>query len=137
MKNLSKLKNLSLFFLLPFLFQISLIGSGCNSTPAPSDPVAPALPNACAPTPTFLNGGAAGTAKVFSPDPLARSGDPLLSPVSVKLDEYLETVQLSHLKGNGVLQGSYIEVINGIKCNYYNRFLKLGIFNSKSLFSID
>ncbi|MEO5971476.1 MAG: hypothetical protein ABIQ95_16250, partial [Bdellovibrionia bacterium] len=129
MKNI--LKNLSMNVLLASLFPLSLIGISCNSEPTATTPAVPPHPSAaCAPLKTSTGAGALGTAKVFFPDPIVRSGDPGLLPVSVKLDDYLEAVQLSHLNGSGVLKGTHIEVLNGIKCEY-----KFGAFDAKNQFT--
>jgi hypothetical protein len=112
------------------LLLLSLLEMSCNDPPTPTTPLVSRSPTGCAPLNSSGNAGAAGTAKVFSPDPLVRSGDPGLSPASVRLDDYLEIVPLQHLKGNGVLQGNFIEVLNGIKCLF-----NFGAYDAKNQFA--
>lgn len=92
-------------------------------------------PNACAPAQASaapaLSAAAKdqGTASVFIPDPIGASGDLTLAPSSAKLDSYRTSVTLSHLNGKGILQGKYVEVVNGLKCNQ-----KFGAFDPKQQF---
>ncbi len=71
----------------------------------------------CAPASLSVVGGATGSARVFMPDPLSSSGDIYLSPTTASLDSYTKPVILSHLSGEGVLKGTYIEAVNGRQCN--------------------
>ena len=133
MNKITEMKPAPLTALLISLFSLSLAGISCDKAQVPLSPaVVRDLQNVCAPLPlkTATNVGATGTAKVFSPDPITRSGDPELSPVSVKLDDFIDTVQLAHLNGTGVLKGSYVEVLNGIKCGF-----KFGAFDAKNQFT--
>ena len=58
-----------------------------------------------------------GEAQVFLPDPGARAGSYGLAPSSRRLDEYRSRVALSHLGGQGVLEGQYVDIRNGLGCS--------------------
>jgi hypothetical protein len=60
--------------------------------------------------------GATGRAYSFPSDPMTSSGNPNLSPVSNQLDSFKTEVQLQNLGGRGLLEGSYVEVRDGLTC---------------------
>ncbi|MFZ9595414.1 MAG: hypothetical protein ACO3A2_04985 [Bdellovibrionia bacterium] len=92
--------------------------SGClglGDSPS-STGLEPADQASCAPKRLPSGLGSVGLAQVFNPDPIVRSGNRGLTPRVGPLDQLLQTVELAHLRGNGVLSGSYIQVLNGLKC---------------------
>jgi hypothetical protein len=71
----------------------------------------------CLQTTPSHTAGSSGAALVFSPDPGASADSMTLSPTAVNLDDYRTRVELAHLGGMGILQGQYVDVLNGMDCN--------------------
>src|SRR4051812_11603945 len=71
--------------------------------------------NYCAPSASSLSAiaSADGKGRIFNPDPMAASGNPLLAPTSSNLDAYAQDVALPNLNGLGVLRGKYVDVRDG------------------------
>ena len=90
---------------------IILLG-GCSSQNSSQS----AAPNGCAPAQLSGNGSSQGTARIFVPDPMSSTGNINLSPKSSTLDSFITTVNLSHLSGQGVLAGTYVEIGNKMEC---------------------
>lgn len=68
-------------------------------------------------------------AKVFHPDPMVESGNPVLSPTSSTVGNFARSVTLQNLTGKGVLEGSYVTVIDGQSCAYdFNAYSETGEF---------
>lgn len=93
---------------LAFLPLMGCLGQSTASAPTNSS---------CASTQLQSNTGTTGTASVFMLDPMTFSMNPNLTPNSLSLDQYRSTVLLSHLGGNGVLEGQYVDIRNGLDCN--------------------
>ena len=70
-----------------------------------------------------------GTAKVFMPDPIAGSGNASLMPTGKELDQFATSVTLSNLSGLGVLDGSYVSILNRVDCAD-----NFGAYNQKNQF---
>ncbi|MCM2277131.1 MAG: hypothetical protein NDJ89_03580 [Oligoflexia bacterium] len=85
--------------------------------------------SSCAPESLLAAAPGQGQASVLYPDPVIASRDPAISPGSLKLDLYASAVTLEHLGGRGVLEGSYVEVRNGLSCGEW-----FGAFDSKNRF---
>ncbi|MGK5083227.1 hypothetical protein WDW37_07960 [Bdellovibrionota bacterium FG-1] len=119
--------NQSIFGLLA-ISTVALQLGGCAQSTAPTP--AP-TPNPCASSELSPNvSGGTGTAKVFSPDPILKSGDLKLAPTSLLLDNYTDTVTLQNLLGYGVLKGAYVDVRNGTTCNaWYGAYDKANQFS--------
>lgn len=108
---------------------IGLSGAGCgsgDSNPPPRNDTAGSCATERLPVGTA---GATGSALVFQPDPLARSGSQSVSPTSAILDELRSEVTLDRLGGQGVLEGSYVDIRNGTSCRE-----DFGAFDSSNRF---
>ncbi|MCM2323204.1 MAG: hypothetical protein NDJ90_08065 [Oligoflexia bacterium] len=84
----------------------------------------------CAPESLRTVTGSEGSANVLFPDPVAASGDPALSPGSLRLDLFDSAAPLRNLGGRGVLEGQYVEVRNGLSCGGW-----FGAYDEKNLFT--
>ncbi|MBL7717125.1 MAG: M36 family metallopeptidase [Bdellovibrionales bacterium] len=62
--------------------------------------------------------GATGSGKVFAVDPMVSSGNSLLSPTSTTVGNFSTSVTLQNLTGKGVLEGSFVTVIDGQSCEF-------------------
>lgn len=105
-------RNLSAAFLCVGLAFTGCIGGGAgeeSTTSAVSSP--PYCSEPVSPTPIA---GSTGQGDVFPVDPMVSSGNALLSPASALLGNYAQTESLSHLTGRGVLEGAYVNVVNGV-----------------------
>ena len=89
----------------------------------------PSIKHTCAPSILAVQAGSDGNAFVFSPDPIAASGNLALNPISSHLNEFRTPVTLSRLKGNGTLDGKFISVSDVLNCQ--GRF---GAFDAKNQF---
>lgn len=85
-------------------------------SPTPTSTPTPGSSN-CAQGPFQVIAGTQGAAMAFVPDPIISSGIASMSPTSLQLDKYAQSVTLSHLTGKGILEGSYVDVRNGLDCN--------------------
>ncbi len=106
---------------------IALAISSCspqNTTPASQEN------SYCATDQLVTNAGSQGIAEVFVIDPISSSRNPRLSPSSSSLDAFRAPVTLSHLNGEGILKGKYIEIRNRLYCE--DRF---GAFDASNHFS--
>ncbi len=92
---------------------VALLGAA-SCSPSQSSP---APQSSCAPTSLSVTASSTGPALIFQPDPMIDSGNANLTPTSSQLDQYRKSVTLSHLSGEGVLQGQYANVLNGLQCN--------------------
>ena len=92
-----------------------LLSLGCVRTLTPPTEKLP--PAGCAPTSLKASGGSEGEANVFWVDPVFASGNLYLSPQSNHLNEFVSSVKLEHLSGEGILKGTYVEVRNGLQCD--------------------
>ncbi len=111
-----------------FVLWISFIGGvSCGRTDPPLS-VAPQN-SSCAPKYFLSQAPTQGNAWAFMPDPLVSSGDSHLSPLSTQLDSYRSSVRLAHLDGSGILKGSYVQVVNGLNCDWgFGAFSPTGQF---------
>jgi hypothetical protein len=73
-------------------------------------------PDACARPMSDPSAGSVGTGLIFDVDPRAASGDPILPATSTRLDSYRSQATLADLGGRGVLEGTYVDVRNGLGC---------------------
>ncbi len=123
---------LNLFFRVIFIITLLIFVcfSGCSSSDPHSGSETPALESPCAPSTLSVVTGATGRANVFLIDPISSSGNMTLSPASVQLDSYVDSVVLSHLSGQGVLSGKYVNVVNNKQCS-----ANFGAYDTKNLFS--
>ncbi|MBC7690839.1 MAG: M36 family metallopeptidase [Methylotenera sp.] len=71
----------------------------------------------CAESLAQTGAGSTGSGYIFNIDPMVSSGNQSLAPNSTQLDSYRSRVNLERLGGRGVLEGSYVEVRNGLSCS--------------------
>ncbi len=96
------------------IFALAVLGSlgvGCREKEPPL-----ASSDQCVQDLTSVSSGPQGRAFVFNPDPIVSSGNPTLSPSSLRLDSFREEVTLRNLGGRGVLEGAFVDVRNGLSC---------------------
>lgn len=91
---------------------ILVIGSfsGCGENPGPTPE------QGCAKKNLTPGGPNLGLTYVYITDPVTASQDKMLTPTSLKLDEFKSKVEIEHLTGKGVLEGTYVDVRNGKNC---------------------
>ena len=74
------------------------------------------LADFCATDSSYQPSANTAAAYAFQPDPMVRSGVQNFSPRTARYDDLRDQVALSHLGGNSVLEGSYVDVRNGLRC---------------------
>ena len=98
-----------------YILIFSLLWVGCAKVASQQPEKLP--PSGCAPSSLQGGLGSAGEANIFRVDPVFASGNLYLSPQSSRMSEFLSSVTLQRLSGEGILKGTYVEVRNGLQCN--------------------
>jgi hypothetical protein len=73
--------------------------------------------------------GTSGPGLIFKVDPMVASEQRTLSPGSNQLSQYTSSATLQNLTGFGILQGAYVDVVNGLCGESYGAFSPDNDFN--------